>query len=125
MIRDKFDKVFSDLVRTRAKWICENCGKNFESNRGGLHCSHFFGRRATTTRYVPDNAMAHCNYCHRILGENPQLHTELTIKKLGFDRYDKLRKLWNNKEQIKKKEIKTDETYQQLKKWLREAEGEL
>lgn len=69
--------------------------------------------------------MAHCIYCHKRLGENPALHTELTIKKLGFDRYDSLQKVWNNKEGKKKREIRTDETYQQLKKWLKEAEDEL
>lgn len=125
MKRDKFDDVFSKLVRTRAKWTCENCGKNFEHNKGSLHCSHYYGRRAITTRYYPDNAMAHCVYCHKHLGENPQLHTDLTIKKLGFDRYTKLIEVWNNKEGIKKREIKTDETYQQLKTWLREAEDDL
>ena len=78
-----------------------------------------------TTRYYPDNAMAHCVYCHKILGENPQLHTTLVIKKLGFDRHEKLIKLWNNTAGIKKREIKTEETYKQLKQWLSEAENDL
>lgn len=124
MKRDKFDQVFSNFIRTRAKWTCENCGKNFEANRGSLHCSHYYGRRAATTRYHPDNAMAHCVYCHKKLGENPALHADLTLKKLGQEKYDRLRAIWLNKKGIKRKEIKTPETYAKLKKWLREAEDE-
>lgn len=124
MKRDKFDQVFSKFIRTRAKWNCENCGKNFESNRGGLHCSHFYGRRAITTRFHPDNAMAHCVYCHKRLGENPDQHRELTFKKLGKERYERLRHIWLNKKGLKNRDIRTDETYQKLKKWLSEVEDE-
>ncbi len=123
--RDKFDDVFSKFIRTRAKWTCEFCKKNFESNRAGLHCSHMFGRRNITVRYHPSNAFAHCVYCHKRLGENPIEFAEWAEKKLGKKIINQVQKIKLNKEGIKKREIKTDETYQQLKRWLSEAENDL
>jgi len=123
--RDKFDDVFSRFIRTRAKWTCEHCKKNFENNRGGLHCSHMFGRRNITVRYHPDNAFAHCVYCHKYLGENPIEFSKWAENKLGKKIIDQVLKIKLNKEGIKQREIKTDETYQQLKQWLSEAENDL
>ena len=73
MLRTKHDDIFSKLVRERADWTCEYCCKEFHNNRGGLHCSHVYGRRRASVRYHPLNAMAHCIYCHKYLGENPLL----------------------------------------------------
>ena len=73
--RDKVDAIFSKLIRERADWSCERCGKHFPSRGGkeamGLHCSHLYSRRHTRTRHDPDNAVAHCFTCHQWLGENP------------------------------------------------------
>ena len=65
------DKWFSRCVRERANWICECCGKAYEENSQGLHCSHFFSRRHKATRWSPINAAAHCFSCHQRLGGNP------------------------------------------------------
>ena len=36
--RDPLDAVFSDLVRERADWTCECCGKYFPERKGsGIH----------------------------------------------------------------------------------------
>ena len=70
--RDKRDKVFSDLVRSKYFWTCTVCGRYFpEGSRQGLHCSHFYSRRHKGLRYHPLNAAAHCFGCHQRLGENP------------------------------------------------------
>ncbi|MDE9575227.1 hypothetical protein L2106_17710 [Citrobacter portucalensis] len=69
--RDKYDTIFSELVRERANWCCESCGRDFSNNRASLHCSHINGRRHTATRWHPLNALAHCVGCHRRLGEEP------------------------------------------------------
>lgn len=70
--RDKRDEVFSMLVRERAGWTCEACGKYYpEGQRQGLHCSHIFSRRHRATRWSPDNAAAHCFSCHQRLGGDP------------------------------------------------------
>ena len=124
--RDKFDDVFSKFIRTRAKWFCEKCGKYFpEGNRAGLHCSHMFGRRNITVRYHPDNAFSHCVYCHKYLSENPVEFAQWAEKILGKETIAKVQEIKLNKTGIKKREVKTDETYKQLKAWLKGAEDEL
>ena len=67
--RTKHDAIFSDLIRERADYCCERCGKNCRNGR--LDCSHIFGRRHTRTRWEPDNAQALCYSCHNWFGENP------------------------------------------------------
>ena len=71
MKRDICDDLFSKLIRERAGWNCESCGKNYEHRTQGLHCSHFFSRRHKSTRWDPENAAAHCFGCHQRLGGNP------------------------------------------------------
>lgn len=71
MKTDKLDRVFSKLVRARADWTCEACGKRYERNSQGLHCSHFWSRRNRATRWSGLNAAAHCYACHQRLGGNP------------------------------------------------------
>ena len=44
--RDKYDELFSYLVRERADFTCEYCNRSFRHDPHGLHCSHLFGRRA-------------------------------------------------------------------------------
>lgn len=66
--RTQADKWFSDCVRERANWACENCGKDHANDKQNLHCSHFVSRSHLATRYHPKNAMAHCITCHEYLG---------------------------------------------------------
>ncbi len=90
--RDKRDKIFSDLVRERANWTCEHCGKYFpEGARQGLHCSHLFSRRHRSTRWHPLNAFAHCFSCHKRLGENPVEFTRWAESRLGVHVVESLR----------------------------------
>src|SRR3990167_1019129 len=85
--RDKRDAIFSLLVRERAGWRCERCGKQFSREDGqGLHCSHFISRRHRSTRWHPDNAAAHCFSCHQWLGEHPLDFTIWIKAYLGMDR---------------------------------------
>lgn len=75
MKRDKYDTVVSDLVREMHDWTCESCGKQFHNNRSALHCSHFHGRVRKSTRYDLDNCQAHCDTCHKLYTDHPNLHT--------------------------------------------------
>lgn len=93
--RDKTDILFSELVRERVNWICEYCGRDFSHNKGAVHCSHLFGRRAKSVRWHPQNAFCHCYDCHRKLEENPVTFAEWAREKLGQQAYDKLRVLAN------------------------------
>lgn len=54
--RDKHDIVFSQLVRERANYECDYCGRQFRHEPSKLHCSHFKSRRHKSTRYHPFNA---------------------------------------------------------------------
>ena len=79
--RDKKDALFSDLVRERANWTCEACGKQPE--RRMLHCAHIFGRRYRSTRWHPDNAIALCFSCHQHFTDNPTEFSGWVIERLG------------------------------------------
>lgn len=82
--RDKYDIVFSDLVRERSNWTCECCGKYFpEGTRAGLQNSHLFGRAMKGTRWHPDNCFALCVHCHNVMGANPVKHAAWAAAKIG------------------------------------------
>jgi hypothetical protein len=84
--KDTLDAVFSWLIRERADWTCEKCGKNFRHDAGKLHCSHFYSRRHQSVRFSPLNAAAHCVSCHWQFGHAPiefgaWIRTHLGIRK--------------------------------------------
>lgn len=64
--RDKYDKIFSDLVRDAAQFTCQRCGR--EDSK--MELAHNLGRRATWTRYDPRNAACLCTTCHFRIDEN-------------------------------------------------------
>ena len=69
--REACDKWFSDVVRAKAGWCCEYCGKSFGGASAGLHCAHIFGRANKSTRWSLDNAVSLCAYHHDYFGKNP------------------------------------------------------
>jgi hypothetical protein len=83
--RDKRDAVFSELVRERVNWICENCGKYYPEGaaRRGLHCSHYVGRSHRSTRWDPANAFSHCYGCHSHFEQNPGLFQRWYVERMG------------------------------------------
>lgn len=87
--RDPADRLFSYYIRERDNWTCTRCGRQFERKSQGLHCSHFFGRRAESTRFDPENCDSACYGCHQYFGSNPLEFTEWKKKQLG-DRFDLL-----------------------------------
>ena len=90
--RDKTDVLFSNLIRRRAKWTCQVCGRYFpEGARQGLHCSHHFSRRKKSVRFSPINASAACFHCHQTLGENPVLFHEWIAGHLGPEKFAALK----------------------------------
>ena len=114
--RTKWDAVFSDLVRYRDKWTCQKCGRKYAEKSRGLHCSHFYGRRAYSTRFEPRNAMSLCFSCHLYVGSNPVKHIELWESRFSKEDQDFVHCLHN--QLIKKNEIETEEHYKQLKERL-------
>ncbi len=90
--RDIADDLFSKLVRERANWCCETCGKYFpEDRRQGLHCSHIFSRRHQATRWDPDNAIAECFGCHQKGAGSPVEHFFALENMLGREKLNRLR----------------------------------
>lgn len=84
MKRDPLDGVFSDLVRERANWTCERCGRYApEGQRQGLHCSHNYGRRNRSVRWWPLNAVCLCYACHQWYGDYPLDASDWLRRKLG------------------------------------------
>ena len=91
MKRDKHDKCMSFLVRERAEWRCERCNKYFpEGHRGGLKCSHYYGRARKSTRWFPDNLTSLCTGCHFYFGGARDEYTSFLRKELGEVLFDDL-----------------------------------
>jgi len=90
--RDKYDKATSDLIRAIANWSCERCGSYFpEGHRQGLHCSHYYGRSRSSTRYDLENTDSLCYGCHQLFGsDDREAYRVFKIKKLGQKRFDLL-----------------------------------
>lgn len=106
MKRSPADIAFSKCVRERNDWICEYCNRDFSGNTSILDCSHFYGRRAKSTRWDGDNCFAHCRGCHNKLGENPGEFTNHAIKLRGEGWYERLTEKWRN---VKRKISKAEE----------------
>ena len=106
MKRNVADAVFSNLVRTRAKWTCECCGSWHGDSKASLHCSHHISRRFNATRLDSRNAAAHCASCHRKFTDDPVMHGEWIEAKIGKETYLELRAAANRTCQIKKHEWK-------------------
>lgn len=118
---DKRDTVFSKLIRLRARFNCEKCGRYFPQGHG-LQCSHFFSRRHQATRYDPDNACAHCFTCHQRLGENPMEFSAWIRSYLGDARYEMLQE--RHRRIVKRTKADSESLYQHLKEQLRTLEAD-
>lgn len=94
--RTKADKLFSDIVRLRANYNCERCGKHYDPPTPYIQTSHFYGRKGLSTRYDFDNVAALCGTigfpggCHGYFQDHPNEHREFFLKKLGQKKYDAL-----------------------------------
>ncbi len=122
MKRDKFDKMMSDLIRCRANWTCERCGKEYpEGHRGGLEHSHIWGRRRHSVRWEPDNGLALCTGCHRHVSANPIDHEWLAGLRLGKTRCAEIRLQANSVRRWKKWE--KDELYEKMKSEFKRMEA--
>ena len=101
------DKLFSQYVRSRAKWRCERCGTQYTPPTSALHCSHFWGRSNLKVRWDAENANAHCYGCHQYLGSHPVEFREWKLKQLGKAKFENLnrRANWRDMKKVDKKLI--------------------
>ena len=99
------DKLFSLYIRTKAKGICEHCGKYKGIKK--LQASHFVGRRNKAVRWDEENVSALCFHCHMvIMTENPHTHQKWMQRKLGNDDYWSLIQRSNEIKKWTKEELK-------------------
>jgi hypothetical protein len=118
---DPADRYFSYYVRELSDWTCARCHTKYPRKSQGLHCSHFFGRRAESTRFDPENACSHCFSCHQYLGSNPLEFVEWKKKQLGEKRFQALTVQHN---MMKKKDRKLEAMiWKQALKELCEKKG--
>ena len=123
--RTKHDVVFSNYIRERDNWTCQRptCGKVYSkyitNHRRALHCSHFHGRGNWAVRFDPDNAVALCYGCHRIMGANPEEHREFIKSRLGAKKFNALRLRKN--EVVKKRLLQSKEFLKELQLMLEDV----
>ena len=86
--RKKHDIVFSELVRNRADWACENCGSVVN-----MECAHIMGRRHVGLRWHPRNAICLCKSCHFFFTEHPFDFADFCRDKFGGDFVGELRQV--------------------------------
>jgi hypothetical protein len=93
--RESCDKWFSDVVRAKAGWACEYCGKDFGGPSMGLHCAHIYSRSNKSTRWSLDNAVSLCAYHHDFFGKNPVTFADWLSQYFGEGHMDILREKRN------------------------------
>jgi hypothetical protein len=86
------DARFSKMVRARANWCCQRCGKDYSDpeRRRYLDCAHGFTRRTRITRFDPSNAIAACYGCHQFIDSHAQEKETLFRLIHGNDEYDRV-----------------------------------
>jgi hypothetical protein len=116
----KLDIIFSQLVRERNNYYCQNCceNKRFE---GQLDCAHIMGRRGVGLRWHPCNATALCGACHRFYTEHPFDWADWCKDQFGEDFVVELRLV--SSKPVKWSKGLREEIYQHYKKELKEMEA--
>lgn len=88
--RSLADKLFSDLIRMKAKYRCERCYRQYEKGDRRLHLSHYWSRGNRSVRFDEENVASLDFSCHEYFTKNPGDHHLFFMKRLGRDRYDLL-----------------------------------
>ena len=58
----KADRLASQVVKERDKWICQKCGKKL--NKDNAQCSHVISRKNKALRHDLNNLKTLCKDCH-------------------------------------------------------------
>jgi len=126
--RDKIDKVFSELIRRKAKGVCavskvmpDICKSPINKWKYGMDCSHTeFGRRNQSTRFSFLNCDAVCKGCHRKLGESSIFASSFKYKQLGARKFNELTDESNKV--CKRSKADKEDLYKDLKEQLKELD---
>lgn len=87
---DPADTNFSLYVRSKDKWRCQRCGKQYVPPTSALHCSHFFSRGKWNVRFDEFNATSLCFGCHIYLDHHKDEYRQFKINQIGQAEFDKL-----------------------------------
>lgn len=86
------DQMLSRVVKDKAKYICEKCGKQTTS----VQPHHIFSRSKRSVRWDLDNIIVLCAGCHMLCNDsahkNPIEFLEFLLDKRGKVWYNRLRK---------------------------------
>tara|TARA_R100000750_G_scaffold1352_1_gene1338 strand:+ start:477 stop:851 length:375 start_codon:yes stop_codon:yes gene_type:complete len=119
---NKWDSIFSKIIRTRDKWSCVRCGKKFTNPTSGLHNSHYFGRSKYSTRFDDDNCDALCYGCHQYWGSTDREgYRAFKIKQLGENRFNALQV--RASQLVKRRDYQNDLVYKGFQMRLKELEN--
>ncbi len=118
--RKKLDIVFSQLVRERANFICQNCCICKRYEQSTLDCAHIMSRRSLALRYHPKNAVSLCRSCHMFFTEHPFDWADWCRDHFGDDLVAELR-LVSNKP-VKWTKVQREEIYKFYKEKLVEMQ---
>ena len=89
--RDTADAAFSDAIRERDGWECQNCG-----GQDHIQCCHIRSRKFSATRTDPNNSIALCASCHAIFTQDEFLWVDWCDERWGRSYVDQLRFKANN-----------------------------
>lgn len=90
--KERADRMFSDLIRTRDEWTCQVCGRQ-PSGVGldRLECMHGESRSKHATRWSEDNAWAGCHGCHFGFTMHPARWELWRRERIGDEAFDAIR----------------------------------
>jgi hypothetical protein len=86
--RKKATALHSLIVRTRAGFICQNCGNTRDDSQ--IQCAHIISRNYGHTRTDLDNAFALCAKCHWRFGKWPVEFARFIFSTIGEAEYDRI-----------------------------------
>lgn len=119
---NKWDSVFSKIIRTRDKWSCVKCGESYIPPTKALHNSHYFGRGKWSTRFDEENCDALCYGCHRYWGSTDrEAYRAFKIKQLGDNGFNALQV--RNSQIVKRRDYLNELVYRAFKIRLKELEN--
>lgn len=87
--RGKATKLHSLIVRERAGFICENCGRTREE--GQMQCAHIVSRNYGHTRTDERNGFCLCAKCHWYFGKWPLEFYKFIEMKHSLNLYEELK----------------------------------
>lgn len=93
-LRNKADKLWSQLIRLRNKGKCEVCGKE------GNNPHHCVGRRNLTLRHDPRNGVLLCSGCHTLKVQSAHQDPIWFIQWMMQNRPDDYNYLFEKREEL-------------------------